>query len=766
MEQLLRDPRQPREISFLELFFDLAIIFALTQLSQRLLRDFDWVNSLQTGVLVAAVWWLWVGATRTTDWLDPDHPFPQRIIIGMMFAGLVAAASIPEAFGRHGLVFAGANVAAHLVRHLSIALVLRGHPVGKRSLHAATWFGVTAILWITGAFLPATPRLALWSVALVLDYLGVGIGWRLPGFRPIPEHHLRTVGNHIAERHRQVFVIAVGELVLTSGITLSQTRLGIVQIGAFALAFAIAGLTAWAFFLPRGLALGALLDRRPASVAVHASYTHMIMVLGIVFMAMSAEILISRPLGETRAQWSVAILAGPFLFLGGRALYAWIVFHRAAWRAPAGMLVIAALSPVMLRLPPLAVASVVGLVLLAIVLSYRQLGPEAVRVGTPLERLLRKRKNPRQLSSYELFFDLAMIFALSRVSQRIVSELSLVNIAESMILLGAIYWIWTATTWSTDWFNPDEPRLQRLIIGVMFAGLLMASAVPTAFGEHGLLFAGPYVAIHIVRGLVIVPALRGSPLQARSARVLIWFAISAVFWLTGAFLPAPARIATWAAALLIDGASAWFGWPVPKLSRAPQAHLRVIGEHVAERYRQVYIISLGALVLLSGLAYGSTGFDYLRTLAFILAFTQATLMLWNYFLPSEQDLGTVVNTTAPKYAVAAAYCHGIMIAGTVVAAAGAEMYIRRPLGLVDAALSLVIVGGLALYIVGRTLFGIVMYRVHRAWRGPVALLVLAGITPVLLMAPPLVAAIATTVVGLCLTLSFRGTSATEPQKRS
>ncbi|MEV1328583.1 low temperature requirement protein A [Micromonospora costi] len=408
----------------------------------------------------------------------------------------------------------------------------------------------------------------------------------------------------------------------------------------------------------------------------------------------------------------------------------------------------------MVRLPPLAVAAAVGAVLVGVVLSYGQIDPEPARTGSPLERLTRKRKDPRQLSAYELFFDLAMILALSRVSQRALADLSLVNIAESLVLLAAIYWVWVATAWSTDWFNPDEPRLQRLIIVIMFAELLMAAAIPTAFGDHGLLFAGAYGGIHIVRGLVLVPALRGSPLRARSARVLVWFSISAVLWLVGAFLPAPGRLALWAAAIVVDGASAWLGWPVPKLS-APSAHLKVIGDHIAERYRQIHIIALGALVVLSGQAYSSAGFDYVRTLAFAVAFASATVMLWNYFLPSGQDLGTAVNTGAPRIAVAAAYCHGIMVAGTVAVAVGAELTIRQPLGRANAVWSLVIMGGIALHIVGRTLLGVVLYGVHRPWRGNLALLVIAGMAPGLLRAPPLVVALATVVVAFLLTLSYR-----------
>jgi low temperature requirement protein LtrA len=136
----------------------------------------------------------------------------------------------------------------------------------------------------------------------------------------------------------------------------------------------------------------------------------------------------------------------------------------------------------------------------------------------------------------------------------------------------------------------------------------------------------------------------------------------------------------------------------------------VTGEHIAERYRQVYIISVGALILLSAGAYSRAGFDHVRTLAFALAFTTATLMLWSYLLPPGRNLATVVNTTAPRSAVAAAYCHEIMIAGTVISAAGAELYIRRPLGHVNAAVSLIILSGLALHIAGRTLLGVLAYQ--------------------------------------------------------
>ncbi|MEV4754251.1 low temperature requirement protein A [Micromonospora sp. NPDC049559] len=371
-----------------------------------------------------------------------------------------------------------------------------------------------------------------------------------------------------------------------------------------------------------------------------------------------------------------------------------------------------------------------------------------------LERLLRKRRNPREISFHELFFDLAMIFALTRVAQRVLDELTLLNITETLVLFAAVWWVWIATAWSTDWFNPDEPYLQRLIIGIMFAGLLMAAAVPNAYGSHGLLFAGAYTAIHLGRGLVILPALRGHPLQARSARVMIWFGVSAVPWLIGALLPASPRLALWAVAIVIDGASAWFGWPVPGLGRLPVEYLRVVGEHIAERYREIYIISLGAPLLVSGLVYSGAGFDYFRTVAFALTFASTLLLLWSYFLPYGNSLGTIVNKTHPRTAVTAAYCHGLMIAGVAVTAVGNEMLVRQPVGDPPHSWTLVVVGGFALHAIGRTLFGILMFEARRPWRGPVALVVVVGLTPALFDMPLLVVAGLVVAVHFCLVLSL------------
>jgi low temperature requirement protein LtrA len=370
----------------------------------------------------------------------------------------------------------------------------------------------------------------------------------------------------------------------------------------------------------------------------------------------------------------------------------------------------------------------------------------------PAEQILRKREDARQASFLELFFDLAFIVALTLLSKQLLLDLEWTEVAQTLVLLAAAWWIWIATAWATDWYNPSEPFIQRLVLGIMFGGLLMAAAIPEAFGAHGIVFAGAYVAIHIGRGLALIWALRGHPIQRRSIVVTTWFGISAIPWLAGAFLPAPHRLVLWLAAVAIDYGIAWFGWPTLGVRRVKEERLRTAGEHLSERYRQVFIIALSETVLLSGMAYSGRGFDPVRTLAYAISFGNAVLLWRIYFVPAGSRLGIAIDENRPRTAISAAYCHAVMVAGTVFTAIGDEVLITQPLGETRAAWAALIVGGSALFLAGRTLIDLIVYR-HLSWQPLIGLFVTVAMMPGMLLLPPLGVATATNLVLIVVALS-------------
>ena len=78
MSSLLRtrDGGEAR-VGFVELFFDLVFVFAITQVSHFLLENLTWLGALQAAMMVAAVWWAWIYTSWITNWLDPQRPAVQ-----------------------------------------------------------------------------------------------------------------------------------------------------------------------------------------------------------------------------------------------------------------------------------------------------------------------------------------------------------------------------------------------------------------------------------------------------------------------------------------------------------------------------------------------------------------------------------------------------------------------------------------------------------------------------------------------------------------
>jgi low temperature requirement protein LtrA len=134
----------------------------------------------------------------------------------------------------------------------------------------------------------------------------------------------------------------------------------------------------------------------------------------------------------------------------------------------------------------------------------------------------------------DLFFDLVFVFALFRLSQGLQEQLTWSGAFQTLVLLLAVWWVWTQTAAVADRFDPRRPAIQLLVIGSIFGSFVLAAAVPEASGMRGLLFAGAYVAVQVGRSLFLVVVTRGDARQRREMRVLFWYGVSAVPWLAGA----------------------------------------------------------------------------------------------------------------------------------------------------------------------------------------------------------------------------------------
>src|SRR3954468_14558917 len=134
----------------------------------------------------------------------------------------------------------------------------------------------------------------------------------------------------------------------------------------------------------------------------------------------------------------------------------------------------------------------------------------------------------QRTTSLELFYDLVFVFAITQVSHLLLDHLTWQGAGRAAFVLLVVWWSWNYTTWVTNEVDPDATVVRLLLIGLMLASFLMAIAIPEAFGDRALLFAGTYVAIQVGRHafLTFVAAEAGTPARSRSKAILIWFVVA------------------------------------------------------------------------------------------------------------------------------------------------------------------------------------------------------------------------------------------------
>jgi low temperature requirement protein LtrA len=105
----------------------------------------------------------------------------------------------------------------------------------------------------------------------------------------------------------------------------------------------------------------------------------LIMIAGVVIAAVGVRVIINNPEGRSRP-WAESVLIGATLFLIGRNLLDLHLHRHLTVARIAGLLVMIAIAPVVLSMPPLKIAIAADIVLVVIALLERTFtGPRIVR---------------------------------------------------------------------------------------------------------------------------------------------------------------------------------------------------------------------------------------------------------------------------------------------------------------------------------------------------------------------------------------------------
>jgi low temperature requirement protein LtrA len=361
--------REESRVTPLELFFDLVFVLALTQCTALMADEPTWEGIAQGLLVLAVLWWTWVGYAWLTSVVDPEEGVVRLVMFVAMAAVLVIALCVPEAFGEAALALAGAYA---VVRAAHIALFLiasRDDPALRRSvivgLGGSTAIGVALIA--AAAFVDGPLQGGLWALALALDMAGPFFfgseGWKL-------------LPSHFAERHGLIVIIALGESIVAIG---AGAEIGVDPgvVVAAVLGIGVAGALWWLYFdvvalvAERRLSNAAPGRERNEVARDSYSYLHLPMVAGIVLLALGLKKTLGDVVKPLDLVPAAALLGGTALYLLAHVAFRWRNVHRFSAQRLLGAVVLVALLPAALALPALATLALL-LALLVVLIAYER----------------------------------------------------------------------------------------------------------------------------------------------------------------------------------------------------------------------------------------------------------------------------------------------------------------------------------------------------------------------------------------------------------
>jgi len=372
-ETLLRErsAHGHHRVTYVELFFDLVFVFAITQISHTMLAHFTPLGVLQTAVLFAAVWWVWIFTSWITNWLDPEQTPVRIMLFGMMIAGLLLSTSIPKAFETRGLAFALAFVGMQVGRSVFTALSIPKSESAMRMnlVRIALWLSISGVFWIAGGLVESEKRLILWIIAVAIEYAGPAMRFRLPVLGPSPLEAWEVEGGHMAERCALFIIIALGESIVVTGATFAGIEWTATAIMAFVVAL-LGSIAMWWIYFHLGAEAGSdqisKSDDTGRLARLAYTYLHLPIVAGIVVAAVGDELLLAHPDGHSGIKAIISMIGGPLLFLVGMIAFKYTFRGLLQLSHLAGIGALVVLIPFAHFLSPLALSTATTIIMLIV----------------------------------------------------------------------------------------------------------------------------------------------------------------------------------------------------------------------------------------------------------------------------------------------------------------------------------------------------------------------------------------------------------------
>ena len=304
--------------TFVELFFDLVFVFALTEVTALTVEHLDWEGAARSLLIFWMIWWAWTQWTWALNPSDTEHGLIRVTTLGATAVAFIMAASVGQAFGDDGALWFAIPYVA--VRAIGMAIYLVVASGDSEQLVAVRQFTVASIpgmfVVIVGGFVDADVRAGVWLGAVVLDVAATAVAggyedWRLHA-------------DHFVERHGLFVIIALGESLIVVGVIVAAAERTAELLSVAIGAVVVTCLLWWTYFGWLKDALEVQLERESsASEGILArdafSLLHFPLIGGVIGVAVGFEEMVLDPDQHLETAGIVALGLGLVLFVGGGA---------------------------------------------------------------------------------------------------------------------------------------------------------------------------------------------------------------------------------------------------------------------------------------------------------------------------------------------------------------------------------------------------------------------------------------------------------------
>ncbi len=298
--------RQERHATWLELFYDLVFVIAISHLTTIFSSDLNLISLSHFVFLFIPIWWAWTGHTMYANRFDLDETFDRVLTLMQVLGAIFMAVFIQSALLQDSYLFSCAYL---FIRAILLAMYVRAYYTAPEfrplTVRLVVGFGLGTLIWLGSVFVPPPIRFYLWGLSWLIEFITPWTNRKKLQVAPI--HNI-----HLPERFGLFVIIVLGESILrvtkaVSAIELWQFFTSVNAISGFILVVLI-----WWIYFDY---IDRFITGKLEGTGLLYTYLHFFIYLGIVVLAVGIEYSILSHISTLANLANFLILTGVTLFI-------------------------------------------------------------------------------------------------------------------------------------------------------------------------------------------------------------------------------------------------------------------------------------------------------------------------------------------------------------------------------------------------------------------------------------------------------------------